>query len=104
MTTSTDHAGLLSALSDFSFTRFVTIRIVPVLYVLGLILGAIVAASYFLTAFRLGVLVTLMSLILVPCAYLVFALYLRVGLELVIILFRIESDISRLAGPRPDSA
>ena len=96
--------GLLSALTDFSFTRFVTVRVVPMLYVLGLILGAIVATSYLLTALRLGVLVTLVSLVLVPFAYLLFALYLRVGLELVIILFRIEGDIARLAGSGSDPA
>jgi hypothetical protein len=96
-------AGLMSALTDFSFTRFVTVRLVPILYILGLILGAVVAASYLLTALRLGALVLLVSLVLVPLAYLLFALYLRVALELVIVLFRIEGDISRLAGARPET-
>jgi hypothetical protein len=91
--------GLVSALTDFTFERFVTARLVPVLYGLGLILGAVVAASYMLTALRLGVLVTLMSLVIVPLGFLLFALYLRVGLEIVIVLFRIEQNTARMAPP-----
>jgi hypothetical protein len=93
----------MSALTDFGFTRFVTIRIVPILYLLGLVLGAIVAASQVLAAFRMGAIVALVSLVLVPFAYLLFALYLRVGLELVIILFRIQGDIARLGGQSEDA-
>jgi hypothetical protein len=91
--------GLVSALTDFSFQRFVTVRLVPVLYTLGLILGAVLASSYLLTALRLGVLVTLVGLVMVPLGYLIFALYLRVALELVIVLFRIEEGVARMAPP-----
>jgi hypothetical protein len=91
--------GLASALTDFSFQHFVTIRLVPVLYALGLVLGAVFASSYFLTALRLGVLVTLIGLVLVPLGFLLFALYLRVALELVIVLFRIEDGVARIAAP-----
>lgn len=92
-------ASLMSALTDFTFSRFATVKLVPVLYLLGLLIGGILAASYLLTALRLGVLVGLVGLVLVPLTYLVYALYLRVVLELVIVLFRIESGIARMAGP-----
>jgi hypothetical protein len=35
----------------------------------------------------------------VPLGYLIFALYLRVALELVIVLFRIEEGVARMAPP-----
>ncbi len=92
-------ASLMSALTDFTFSRFATVRLVPILYLLGLLIGGIVSASYVLTAMRIGVLVGLVGLVLVPLTYLVFALYLRVVLELVIVLFRIEGGIARMAGP-----
>jgi hypothetical protein len=94
-----DGQGLLSALTDFTFERFVTARLVPVLYALGLVLGAVFAASQIMMAMRLGVLVALMGLVIVPLGFLLFALYLRVGLEIVIVLFRIEQNTARLAPP-----
>lgn len=89
---------LLSALTDFTFSRFATVRLVPILYILGLIAGAVMASAYLLTGLRLGAVVGLVSLVLIPLGFLVFALYLRVVLELVIVLFRIESGIARMAG------
>lgn len=94
-----DAASLMSALTDFSFSTFATVRLVPILYLMGLLAGGVMAAAYLLTALRLGVVVGLVGLVIVPLAYLVFALYLRVLLELVIVLFRIEGGIARMAGP-----
>ena len=95
MSTPMDRDGLIAALTDFQFQRFVTARLVPVLYVLGLAIGAVFAAGYLLTALRLGALVALVSLFMVPLAFLVFALYLRVLLEMVMVLFRIERNTRR---------
>lgn len=94
-----DAASLMSALTDVSFSTFATVRLVPILYLMGLLAGGVMAAAYLLTALRLGVVVGLVGLVIVPLAYLVFALYLRVLLELVIVLFRIEGGIARMAGP-----
>ena len=99
MTTPLDGSSLMSALTDFSFSRFATVRLVPILYLLGLVAGGIMAAAYLLTALRLGLVVGVVGLVLVPLGYLVFALYLRVVLELVMVLFRIEGGIARMAGP-----
>ena len=49
-----DGRGFLSSLFDFSFTSFVTTRIVKVLYILILVLVSLVALFYTIIAFRLS--------------------------------------------------
>lgn len=92
MSTPLDRDGLVAALTDFRFERFVTARLIPLLYLLGLAIGAVIAAGYLLTAVQLGAVVALVSLVMVPLGFLVFALYLRVMLEIVMVLFRIERN------------
>ncbi|NLU41754.1 MAG: DUF4282 domain-containing protein [Firmicutes bacterium] len=87
-----------SALFDFSFRRFITIRVVRVMYVLALIgisfatLGLLVSA--FESSAGLGVLTLFIG---APIFFILSLLAARVYLELIMVIFRISENISAIA-------
>ncbi|GAA4948404.1 hypothetical protein GCM10023224_35440 [Streptomonospora halophila] len=94
-----DGAGFFAALFDLRFRSFVTTRIIHVLFVLWLVLIAIVTLSGVVSSFGLmgfspltGLLTLLGSLVGGAVA----ALLTRVGLEVLIVLFRISEDLTAI--------
>ena len=89
-----DGRGFLSALFDFSFTSFVTTRIVKVLYVLILVLVSLVALFYTIIAFRLSPGLGLLVLIIGDPLYIIIVMaFWRLLLEAFVVVFRIAEDI-----------
>ena len=89
-----DGRGFLSALFDFSFTSFVTTRIIKVLYVLILVLVSLVAAFYTIIAFRLSPGFGLLVLIIGDPLYIIIVMaFWRLLLEAFVVVFRIAEDI-----------
>ncbi len=94
-------AGTVEALLDLSFTKFITIRIVKLLYVLilgliglGWIIGVIVLAGQFgLVSFSGFLMLIALTLLLV-----VEVIFARVALELIVVLFRIGENTTVIAG------
>ena len=89
--------GFFGALFDFSFTEFVTTKIIKVLFALAIIGSAIMAVFYIAASFSsssgLGILVLLLS----PVIFIVYVILARVWLELIIVLFRIAEHVSEMA-------
>ena len=82
--------GFFSDLFDLSFTRFVTTKIIKVLYVLAMVLIGLFALVWVVAAFRDSVALGVLSLfVLVPLVSLLYLIYTRVLLEFVIQVFRI---------------
>ena len=78
-----------SALLDLSFTRFVTISFIRVIYILwlvGIALGWLVVV---IGAFAQGILVGLFAIVFGAVIAAVYALLVRMMLELVVVIFRI---------------
>ena len=89
-----DGRGFLSALFDFSFTSFVTTRIIKVLYVLILVLVSLVALFYTIIAFRLSPGFGLLVLIIGDPLYIIIVMaFWRLLLEAFVVVFRIAEDI-----------
>ena len=81
---------LISSLFDFSFSTFVTTKFARFIYAM-LLLGNVVAALAVLVAtFPFG-------LVLGPIAFLLFAAFSRVALEVTIVLFRIAENVQAIA-------
>jgi len=92
-----DARGFLSALFDFSFTSFVTTRIIKVLYVLILVLVSLVALIYTIIAFRLSTGFGLLVLIIGDPLYIIIVMaFWRLLLEAFVVVFRIAEDIRAL--------
>ncbi|MGH7657544.1 MAG: DUF4282 domain-containing protein, partial [Gemmatimonadales bacterium] len=78
-------------------SNFITTKLIKVIYALGLIIGAVMGLFYLLTAFRMGAGSGILALILLPIGYLLWAMYLRVMLEVLIVIFRISENVAEIA-------
>ena len=89
-------SSFFKTLFDFSFEEFITLKIIKILYGIGLF-GAGISTLAFLisgfTSFGKGIL----YLILSPVVFILFAILTRVWLEIVIVLFNIAENIKEIA-------
>ena len=91
-------SGFFQALFDFSFTAFVTPKIIKVIYVLAMIGIALVSLVYVALAFRLNPAVGVLVLVIVaPIFFLLYLIAARVWLEVVMALFRIAENTTEIA-------
>jgi hypothetical protein len=92
-----DGRGFLGALFDFSFTSFVTTRIIKVLYVLIMILVSLVALVYTIIAFRLSPGFGLLTLVIGDPLFIIIVMaFWRLVLEAFVVVFRIAEDVRAL--------
>ena len=89
--------GLIEALMDFSFSQFLTPRIIKLLYALHLLLGLVVAIGVVLSGFRESTSQGLLFLILAVISLFFWTLYVRVALEVLIVIFRIGESTAHIA-------
>lgn len=111
--TTRGRAGFIRSIFDLSFTSFVTLRVVTILYVLSLILVAlyslflafsVASGAYAMTGIEatggspaLGAILAVLSfLIVLPLVLALGVVYVRVVLELVVVLFRIAENTSEM--------
>lgn len=89
--------GFLGSLFDYSFTSFVTSKIVRLLYVLTTLVVALWTVAFIVIAFSLSTaLGVLMLLIGGPVFFLMSLIYVRVALELMIVFFRISENVQAI--------
>ena len=93
--------GFFSALFDFSFSEFITTKIIKFIYGLNIVIAGLVTLIMIFSQFGHGkVLAGIGMLIISPIAFLLWVCLSRIYLELVIVIFRIAEntrDIARLA-------
>ena len=82
--------GFFGALFDVSFTSFITTRIIKVLYIITLVLIGLGALVFIGAAFADSVGAGLVTLVIIaPLVSLLYVIYTRVILEVLIAVFRI---------------
>ena len=86
--------NLISAVFDFSFSSFVTTRIVRFVYVLLLVLAGLMGL---MAGFGMVLDGRPAGLILVPVVFFVMAVVFRIWLEVTIVLFRIAENVQQIA-------
>lgn len=101
MSTEPAPTGFLGSLFDFTFSEFITIRLVRVIYVLGLIMVGVAAVLILGQGFSLGFFVGLFSIVLAALVFLLSAMYLRVGLEVLVVVFKIAENVTKIADRHP---
>jgi Domain of unknown function (DUF4282) len=91
--------SFFSSLFDISFTSFVTMRIIKVVYVITLLLIGLAALAFVVAAFAESVAGGLVVLLIVaPLLSLLYVIYARVLLELVMAIFRIMENTGEQVG------
>jgi len=91
-------AGLIAGMMDFGFTRFITLGVIKVLYILGLVAVALawlfgVGSGFANGGFTGG----LAAIVMVTVGGAIYAIMLRVWLELIVVIFRIGENTSKMA-------
>jgi len=92
-----DPKSFLGALFDFSFSQFVTTRIIKVLFGLAIFLAAVATIFYIAGSFASSVPLGILILILSPVIFLIYVILARVWLEVIIVLFRIAEHVGEIA-------
>ncbi len=89
-----DARGFLGALFDFSFTSFVTTKIIKVLYALILVLASLSALLYTIVAFRLSAVFGFLVLVIGDPLFIIIVMaFWRLVLEAFVVVFRIAEDV-----------
>ena len=86
-----------SALWDFTFTHFVTLNVVKVLYLVAVALVTVAAIGIVIVGFSNGILAGVLTLIAAPLFFIIAVLIARVFLELFVVLFRIADSVVIIA-------
>lgn len=85
--------GFLGTMFDFSFSEFITTKVIKVLLGLAMIINAVITIFVIVNAFRAGVVGGIIVLIISPLIYLIMMLFSRIYLELIIVVFRIAENL-----------
>jgi hypothetical protein len=93
--------GFFRALFDFSFTEFVTTRLIRLLYGIGVVVGVASAALAIARGLQVGLGAGIVALIVAPLIFLLVVIIVRVWLEIIIVVFRIAEYLRDMAGERP---
>ena len=98
--------GFLASLFDVSFSSLVTTKVIKVLYILSMIVIGLGALGFIGAAFANSVAFGLLTLVIIaPLVSLLYLIYVRVLLEIVIAIFRIMETNTELValqrGPSP---
>lgn len=95
MNTST---SFVESLMDFSFTSFVTSKIIKLLYGLSILGAGLTAVIMIVCAFAMSALAGIFTLVIVaPLAFAIIVIYSRVLLEIIIVVFRISEHAAEIA-------
>jgi hypothetical protein len=86
-----------TVLLDFSFSEFITPRIIGILYAIGILLSGITALGLIIRGFSQGLISGVLSLLFVPIGLLFYIILIRVGLEGFIVAFRTANNTGRTA-------
>jgi len=89
--------GLVELMFDLSFSEFVTARLIKVLFILGVVLSVLGVLGMIIAGFSAGAGRGILMLILSPLIFLLYVLVVRIWCELIIVVFRIAENTSRLA-------
>jgi hypothetical protein len=103
-----EQAGFLKTLLDFRFQNFITVRIIPILYVIVMVAIALGAVAFFfisgggaiLTGIRFksfgSILMGLFMMLLTPVFAVVYLCMVRIWFEVVLQFFRMREDLDKL--------
>jgi len=88
--------AVMDLVMDFSFQKFVTPKLVRIIYAISLVAALISGVTWMFSGFKDGITHGLFTLITGPVAFFVYVLFARVGMELILAVFSIAEGIKKL--------
>lgn len=92
----TPDAGFLRSLFDFSFTYFITTKIIKFVYILGMLITGLIAIFIMVMGFNTPA-TGIQSSLLAVLVFLLFVIFGRILMELIIVVFRMAEHIRDIA-------
>jgi len=92
--------ALMDLVLDFSFKRFVTPRLIRVLYVLSLLAATLAALTWMGSGFAHSMLYGFFTLVTGPLAFVLYVLTARVMMEIILAIFQIAEQAQRALAAR----
>ena len=92
-----EEKGFLASLFDLSFSSFITLKIIKIVFVLMLIASGLYTLFILGAAFAAETALGVIVLILSPVIFLFFAIMARVYLEVLIVVFKIADNTAATA-------
>jgi hypothetical protein len=93
-----DNSGFFKNLFDVTFSEFLTIKIIKVIFIIGIIFCGLGALFFLFT----GDMSFILRIIVAPIAFLLYVILLRIWLELVLVIFRIADNTDKLVEKKAD--
>jgi hypothetical protein len=90
---STASSGFFGALFDFSFSEFITTKLLKVIYGLAIVAGALPALGAIVLAFRQSFFQGIGMSVAAAILYVIFVSVIRLWLEMTIVIFRIAEHV-----------
>ncbi|MCK5565929.1 MAG: DUF4282 domain-containing protein [Planctomycetes bacterium] len=88
--------NFLKSLFDLEMKEPVTLKIIKALYTIGIAIAGIIGVAFVVTAFRQNFAMGLVYVIAAPIAFLLLVVVLRVVMELLMTLFKIEENTRKV--------
>lgn len=99
-----EQKGFFGRLFDTSFSEYITPSIIKVIFIIGVLLAGIAAILLLFGGVRGGGMGAVLSLVIAPIAFVLYVIGVRISCELIIIMFRICDNTSKLAGEKAPAA
>jgi hypothetical protein len=96
--------GFFALLFDFSFSEFITEKVIRFLYAIAVIAAAIASLGMLVNGIRMlgdSILTGLGMIIITPLAFILYVIVARVYLELIMVIFHIEDHVEKIAAGTP---
>lgn len=90
------NGSALGVLFDLSFAEFVTTSMVKLFFIIGIIWSTILTLVLIVLGFKVGASKGVLALLLSPIVFLISVLCARIWCEMIIVVFRIAENTSRL--------
>ncbi len=91
----TELRAVMDLMLDFSFQRFVTPRLIRLLYGLSLVAAVLAALGWMFSGFTVGLFYGLFTLVTGPVAFVLYVLAARVVMELILAIFQIAEKVRK---------
>jgi len=83
-------------LFDFSFSEFIVPQIIKILFGIGILASALTALWFIIIGFHGSAWVGILAIIFSPVIFVISVILVRVYLEVVMVLFRIADNITKM--------
>lgn len=93
-----EQKNFIGSIFDFSFSSFITTKIIKFLYGTSMVISAIIAVSLIVIAFGSSTIIGIITFfIIAPIIFILIIVIARIYLELMIVLFTISDNINKIA-------